>query len=385
MRFRSTLVVLVLLFIAGAGCTRVFADNPVIGELPAKYLADRIDKSQATAPARPLTTEYDEFPAIQSAPISSAAGRTYTGPTGRFDVMLFETESESAAYALFTSFRDAVVRLGQTSVNQRLGASSSVFRDQALLAKGKLLVHIISAKHGQNEKALSDFAVSFAETLPRGEDEIPVLVKHLPRWETEPRDVHYYVTLDGLKAAASSPVLNSVSFEGAEAVSADYGGAQLLLIEFPTPQLATQNDQQILAKLQELRTQGQPLPTVYRRVGNYGVFVFNGQDETSASALVNEVKYEQVTQWLGDNPYPLLEAQRRYTATTLGVLVSVVKASGIALVLCFTAGGLFGGLLFLRRRAQQRTEEAYSDAGGMVRLNLDELTAQTDPARLLSK
>jgi hypothetical protein len=62
-----------------------------------------------------------------------------------------------------------------------------------------------------------------------------------------------------------------------------------------------------------------------------------------------------------------------------------VKASGIALVLCLTAGGLFGGLLFLKRRAQQKTVDAYSDAGGMLRLNLDEMTPRTDPARLLGK
>jgi hypothetical protein len=46
-------------------------------------------------------------------------------------------------------------------------------------------------------------------------------------------------------------------------------------------------------------------------------------------------------------------------------------------------GGLLGGLLFTYRRSQQREATAYSDAGGMLRLNLDELTPETDPARLL--
>ena len=46
-------------------------------------------------------------------------------------------------------------------------------------------------------------------------------------------------------------------------------------------------------------------------------------------------------------------------------------------------GGVLGALLFNRRRTQQSTHEAYSDAGGMLRLNIDELTPQTDPARLL--
>lgn len=382
MRLSRILVFCLLVAAFFAGTLSVFADPTANGDPVAKYLTDRLDKFQATGVARPLTTEFDEVAEIQNATILSGAGRTYAGPRGRFDVMILATDSESASYALLTSFRDRLIRGGQTA--EQSGAASYVFDDLALIAKGKLFVQIAPVPPVRDERWLSEFAKVFGESLPKGEDELPVLVKHLPKWETEPRTVSYYVKLDALKAAAPSPLLDSLSFDGAEAVSTNYGAARLLLIEFPTPQLATQNDQQILAKLQEMRTQGQPLPTVYRRVGNYGVFVFNGPDESFANALVDQVKYEQVTKWLGDNPYPLLEAQRRYTATTLGVLVSVVKASGLALVVCLTAGGLFGGLLFLRRRSQQRTAEAYSDAGGMLRLNLDEMTPQTDSARLLS-
>jgi hypothetical protein len=79
----------------------------------------------------------------------------------------------------------------------------------------------------------------------------------------------------------------------------------------------------------------------------------------------------------------LQEAQRKYAETTLGVFVSVVKASGLALVSCLAVGGFFGALLFSRRRAQQRAIEAFSDAGGMLRLNLDEITPQNHPARLV--
>ena len=69
--------------------------------------------------------------------------------------------------------------------------------------------------------------------------------------------------------------------------------------------------------------------------------------------------------------------------TTAGVLVAVIKASGLSLLACLALGGLFGALLFNRRRAQQRRVEAFSDAGGMLRLNIDEMTPKSDPARLL--
>ena len=47
------------------------------------------------------------------------------------------------------------------------------------------------------------------------------------------------------------------------------GTAQFLLVEFNTPQLAGDNDRAIKTKLDELRQQGQTLPTGYRKVGNY--------------------------------------------------------------------------------------------------------------------
>jgi len=55
--------------------------------------------------------------------------------------------------------------------------------------------------------------------------------------------------------------------------------------------------------------------------------------------------------------------------------VSVLKASGYALIGCLGIGGLIGALLFNYRRSHQKAVTAYSDAGGMMRLNLDELTA----------
>ena len=113
------------------------------------------------------------------------------------------------------------------------------------------------------------------------------------------------------------------------------------------------------------------------------MFVFDAPDEQTAKQLLDQVKYEQVVRWLGENPNIFKEAEKRYINTTLGVLVAVLKASGYALIACLGLGGLFGGLLFTYRRAQQKAVTAYSDAGGMLRLNLDELTPETDPGRLL--
>ena len=215
------------------------------------------------------------------------------------------------------------------------------------------------------------------------DDQTPVLIKHLPNWEAVAKQAKYSVTLDDLKRnVPNQPVLEAVSFEGGtEAVSANYGQAQLVIVEFSTPQFSVENDQRIVAKIQELKSQAQPSPTAYRRVGNYSVFVFNGADEPSANQLIDQVRYEKVVQWLGDDPHLYDKLQRYFAQTSAGVLIAVLKSSGLSLLACLAIGGVIGLLLFRQRRAQSAA--VYSDAGGSVRLNLDELTPTSDKSRLL--
>ena len=103
-----------------------------------------------------------------------------------------------------------------------------------------------------------NFARQFAETLDKGEGDIPALVKHLPEWQSGNLPSLYAVNLTGLKLnVPNQPVFDAMSFEGGvEAVSAHYGPSQLVIVEFNTPQIATDNTQRIVAKIQELRKPG---------------------------------------------------------------------------------------------------------------------------------
>jgi hypothetical protein len=220
-------------------------------------------------------------------------------------------------------------------------------------------------------------------SLVNPDENVPVLLKHLPNWESVQKQAKYVVTLDDLKSAVpNQPVLDAVSFEGGtEAVTANYGESQLAIVEFGTPQFSVDNDQRIAAKIQELRSQSQPAPTAYRRVGNYSVFVFNATDEASANQLIDQVQYQKTVQWLGEDPHLYRKLQRYFAETSAGVLVAVLKSSGLSLIACLAIGGLFGFLLFRQRRAQSAA--AFSDAGVSVRLNLDELTDAHNHARML--
>ena len=250
--------------------------------------------------------------------------------------------------------------------------------------KGRAFV-LIRDEKGHNQQALINFGNGLADTLDKGAGEVPVLVKHLPGWPGVESTVFYAVDKDSLMNVFSNQaIIEVLDFQGgAEAAVSTYGQQKLAIVEFNTASLATDNDQRITQRLKELREQGQPAPTAYRRIGNYAVFVFDAPDQETANQLLGQVKYQQVVTWLGENPFSYEQATREFTETTLGVLVSVVKASGIALVSCLAIGGLAGAILFNLRRSQQRAREAYADSDAMLRLNIDELTPERDSTRLL--
>ena len=309
----------------------------------------------------------------------------YTASNGaKASVEVYRFQQETQAYELLTLV--ATRARGSNSnleIVRGIGTAGFATDKEIAFVKGATFVAI---KNLTNRPAdLNELAHAWAESLDKGEGDIPALVKHLPNPEQAEKNAVYLNSFADLhRLPFQHAVFDAVQSGGnADAVLSTYGPIKVLIVEFNTPQLATENDKRFIARIQELWKLGQPAPTGYRRVGNYSVFVFDAPDEQTAKQLMDQVKYEQVVQWLGDNPNILKEAERRYVNTTLGVLVTVLKASGWALVTCLGMGGLIGGLLFTYRRSQQKAVTAYSDAGGMLRLNLDELTPETDPGRLL--
>ncbi|MCA1591678.1 MAG: hypothetical protein LC754_03310 [Acidobacteria bacterium] len=219
-----------------------------------------------------------------------------------------------------------------------------------------------------------------------GEGDLPVIVMHLPDWEKVYRSADYALSLPALlRATGNRPVLDAVSFAGGtEAVTAQYGQARLVIVEFTTPQYASDNDARVGERIAQLRNESQPVPSGYRRVGNYLVFVFDAPDGVAAEELMAGVKYEKDVRWLGRNPHAMEIATRHYTATMGNVFLTSLVTSGLAILLCLGVGGVFGGAIFMYRRARNTAQEVFTDAGGMLRLNLDESGPKiSSPSKLL--
>ena len=203
-------------------------------------------------------------------------------------------------------------------------------------------------------------------------DGLPVIIKHLPEWEKVKDQAKLTNTVADLKQELGPrPVLDVIEMDaGAEAAIADYPAGRLLLLENQTPQFAVSNDTAIVAKLAETGDKS----TAYKRIGNYNVLVFDASDPAAAEALVGQIKYQKAVQWLGEDPFFVSRVERYLIGSTGYVLVS----TALFIVMCMAGAigvGLVGGYVYFSKREQRRlTRSAYSDAGGLTRLNLDELS-----------
>ena len=352
-------------------------------------MPDKIGDFRALGKASPSDLSLIGIKAQEDAGDYSSASRTYVSTKGgTFLLTLVHARSESAAYALLTRYVAEARSKGQSPAKtEMVGTAGFATPERIVFFKGTTLVSVSAQASRKGQEQLTDFARSVADGLTSEENDIPALVKHLPDWETAQERAIFAVNQRALQeAAGNQPALEAVDFTGGtEAVTATYDPSRLVIVEFSTPQLSIDNDARIAARIKELREAGQPLPSAYRRVGNYSVFVFGAPDASTAEQLIDRISYEKVVQWLGDNPRAWDRLEKEFNETTGGLIVGVIKASGFAALLSAAVGGLLGGLVFIRRRAQAAMTDKYSDAGGMLRLNMDDLTPQTDPSRLLGK
>jgi hypothetical protein len=367
----------------GLFCANVAAEPP--SEQAAKLLPASLGDFRAKGPVGILgAPETGPAPKEGYESLLFLAHRQYASPKGgAITISAFQTTGDSAAYAVLTRARATLSTARQ--VIPGVGTLAYQAGNRLIFFKGPVFVELTSPENSSGNESLARVADQLAQTLTSDNNDVPALVKHLPDWMRAEGGADYAVSLPQLKETIKDqPILDAIGFSGGvEAVVAPYDGAKLAIVEFTTPQLATTNDGNIKARLEELRNSGQPVPSAYQRVGNYAVFVFNAPDEQMAENLIKGVSYEQVVQWLGNNPNILRRAQRAYAATTAGIVIAVIKASGYSLLICLGTGGLFGAYIFRKRRARLTKAETYSDSGGMVRLGIDDLNVAPDATRLL--
>lgn len=204
-------------------------------------------------------------------------------------------------------------------------------------------------------------------------DGVPVILKHLPNWEAVRGSAVFIASKEELlRAAGERPVHSAIEFVGGtEAASAVYPEGRLLIVEYTTPQFASAADVEFLRILAQNPTEP---ATVYRRVGNYAVFVFDTPDAEAAAGLIDQVKYEKDIQWLGESPFLLQNLERYFVTTSRDIIYSIILWIFMGFALAVLLGGIAGYTYFKYREGVREKMVAFSDAGGLTRLNLDDLS-----------
>jgi len=213
-------------------------------------------------------------------------------------------------------------------------------------------------------------------------DGVPVLVKHLPDTEKVRAQTTFANNPAALKKAlGSTALIDLIDFTGGtEAVTAPYPAGRLLIIEYTSPQQSIEADN----NFKNFLTQNNDGHTFYKRTGNYNIFVFDASDEASANELISQVKYEKNIQWLGEDPFLFHNLERAFVNQTSDLFFSTVEVIMIGIGLSIVGGLIVGFIYFRVRERQRQSFSGFSDAGGMIRLNLDGFTPDISSSKLLS-
>jgi hypothetical protein len=226
-----------------------------------------------------------------------------------------------------------------------------------------------------------------------GKGELPPLPLHLPEADKVAESEKYVVGPAALARLKNfSGLKDAINFGvGAEVTTANYrsGGGQmnLIIVEYYAPQSAADGELRIRDHFNSL-PQTEKDRLILKRVGNYVVTMSNVQDMPAAQNIVGQIKYQKTIYWAGRKftdippefrpPDPLAVEDMTRTVKTM---VRSFYWTGIAILTALLLGGAVGFSLFQWKRYRRRKlglDDMFSDAGGTVRLNLDDYLLSDD-------
>jgi hypothetical protein len=335
---------------------------------PRQLLADRLGPASATSAAS--TPDDDVARRAVRLASTDAATRQY----GAVRVTVYQMADESVAYVLLESTRPAGatrVALGDDSWSD--GANALAFR----------LGNYTALVEGGAAEAREAAADAVVERLGRLPVRVP-LVRVLPGEGRVAGTERYAPSFEALKRLR--PDLTEDVFRidagGANAVLADYEqpGAtplRLLVVDYETPQLAGEAERSVAAYYGALAPDAAAVRS-FRREGNYLVEVTGIADRERAAGVLGAVKYDVTIKMLkGDDPVSLQNFTEEARKAAL-VFVNSFAIVGLCFLCAVACGLVVGAVIFRRRR--RASAEVFSDAGGMVHLDLTAGRRRLGPA-----
>ncbi|MFY9556349.1 MAG: DUF6599 family protein [Blastocatellia bacterium] len=402
-------IILILVTTLGVGAQQPVSSDKPTEVIPlasssqvSRLLPDSLAGLKATGDTRQITSDNlrelvpDQEAVNKEYLVTSAASRDYGGV--RVDV--FETQNQFGAFGLFT-FNTGATNGGPILVEA--GSGGARVNGALVFWKGNVFVRVSDQKAAHRSSAIHEALARVIANAIVSKSSVtrPPLLDSLPAASKAANSERYVLGPESLKALVPHGGELFV-FEGdTEAVIADYiqppgsnadaapppasdGGApthvstgnptppaayspvQLLILECHTPQFATDalaHATSFVSSLPETEQQR----IIVKRTGNYIVAAINVSDREFAEGLIGSVQYPYTVKWLRNPLWPTNDPFRTQKAAEM--LLSTFGLLGLILGTVLVVGSIFGTTIFLKRRKRQ--QEIFSDAGGMLRLDLD--------------
>jgi hypothetical protein len=321
------------------------SSSSVASVLPQQFAGWQVSGAVKTS-ADPVVADPANATVLKEYGFSSFESAIFTRDDGRqLTLKAIRFSDASGAYGAFTFYKTPAMLV------EKIGDQAGSLNERILFYRGNILVDAafqqLSAMSAAELRELSgDLPSAKGNT-----QSLPVLPAYLPKSPNVSSSAKYVLgpaTLDKVGAPIPADLVDFAA--GAEVVLGNYttsvGGATLMLISYPTPQIAAEHLRRIEAARQsnpQLAAAPANASFVDKRTGPIVVLASGAISPEEGKALLASVNYDANVTW-NENTY----VSKRDNLANL--LVNIIYLSGIIIGFALVAGLAFGGLrVFIRR------------------------------------
>jgi hypothetical protein len=374
---KFTLVIIVAVLAAAAFAAAPIPAGPI---LPQQFggwttsASPQVSNDPAVAdPVNAAVLKEYGFTDFASASYTRDDGRKLTIKAARF-------ADASGAYGAFTYYKVPAM------LSEKIGEQAVSANERVLFYRGNILIDAVfsklSAMSAAELRELSD-----GLPLPGGNTRnLPGLPIYLPKQSYIKNTAKYILgpaTLEKVGAPVPSDIVDFNA--GAEVVLGNYassgGDATLMLISYPTPQIAAEHLRRIDAARQPNPQAPDATPhnhseTIFdKRTGPILVIASGPLSSTEAKSLLASVNYEADVTW-NQNTY--LDKKNNLANLLVNVILLCVILVGLMLV----AGLAFGGIrIFLRSLISEKLLDRKGDLD-FISLDLSQAAAEPPESKV---
>ena len=270
------------------------------------------------------------------------ATATYTREDGRkLTIKVASFADATGAYGAYTYYKMPQM------AKEQIGDQGASLNERVLFYRGSFLVDAAFEKLSAMSAAeLRELATALPRPVGNTAG-LPGLPVYLPRQSYVKNSVKYVVGPVALEKVGAPLSANLVDFTaGAEVALANYdtagGEATLMLISYPTPQLAASALERI-EKAENGSSSSRLSPVFDKRTGPIVVLATGALSEDEAKSFLSSVNYDADVTW-NQNTYFTKKDN------IANLLVNVIILCGIIGGLAIVAGIAFGGIRVLSRK-----------------------------------